>query len=187
MSRYTEKLILQTFGEMLDEMPFDKITVSALTRRSDISHNTFYYHYNDIYELLEIWIRRELSPFFGEERSFSDWKSAMTAMLRRWQSDARRIYHVFDSLSREQVERHVYEQAAQFFLDQIRMLPGADALTEEQLLRISDYARYLFFGFLMRFLWDKMQDDVESAVHDLSVLLSSFVTHAIEDARAGKI
>ena len=61
MSRYTEKLIMQTFGEMLDEMPFDKITVSALTRRSDISHNTFYYHYSDIYDLLEVWIRREIA------------------------------------------------------------------------------------------------------------------------------
>lgn len=187
MSRYTEKLIMQTFGEMLDEMPFDKITVSALTRRSDISHNTFYYHYSDIYDLLEVWIRREIAPFLGEERAYPDWESAMKAMLKTWQQEERRIYHVFYSLSREQLERHVYEQAEQFFLRQIRAQPDAARLNENQLRRISDFARYMFFGFLMHFLWNKMKDDVDVSVHDLSVLLSSFVTHAVEDAGAGML
>ena len=38
---------------MLAEMPFYKITVSALVKRAGISPNTFYYHYEDIYDLLE--------------------------------------------------------------------------------------------------------------------------------------
>ena len=111
----------------------------------------------------------------------------MKAMLKTWQQEERRIYHVFYSLSREQLERHVYEQAEQFFLRQIRAQPDAARLNENQLRRISDFARYMFFGFLMHFLWNKMKDDVDVSVHDLSVLLSSFVTHAVEDAGAGML
>ena len=33
MAQYTKKAILQTFQEMLERMPFDKITVSALAAR----------------------------------------------------------------------------------------------------------------------------------------------------------
>ena len=51
MALYTQKAILRAFGEMLEEMPFDKITVTALVKRCDISSNTFYYHYRDIYDL----------------------------------------------------------------------------------------------------------------------------------------
>jgi hypothetical protein len=32
-----------------------------------------------------------------------------------------------------------------------------------------------------------MKDDVESSVHDLTVLLSCFITHAVEDANNGKL
>lgn len=32
---YTKKLIMTTFQEMLAEMPFDKITVSALVKRAE--------------------------------------------------------------------------------------------------------------------------------------------------------
>ena len=187
MSRYTEKLIMQNFGEMLDEMPFDKVTVSALTRRCDISHNTFYYHYRDIYDLLEIWVRREIDQYIGKDSGYADWESSMKAMLRRWQSVEQRIYHVFGSLSREQLERHIYEQSEPVFLAQIRSFPEAEHVSEEQLQLISSYARYLFFGFLMHFLWGRMQDDVDRSVHEARVMLTTFVTQALNEARTGKL
>lgn len=52
-----KKLIMSTFQEMLEELPFDKITVAALVKRAGISPNTFYYHYQDIYALLNAWFR----------------------------------------------------------------------------------------------------------------------------------
>ena len=36
MALYTQKAIMRAFGEMLEEMPFDKITVTALVKRCDI-------------------------------------------------------------------------------------------------------------------------------------------------------
>ena len=44
MALYTQKAILRTFQQMLEEMPFDKITVSALVRRCEISSNTYSSH-----------------------------------------------------------------------------------------------------------------------------------------------
>ena len=53
MALYTKKLLMSTFQEMLEELPFDRITVAALVKRAGISPNTFYYHYQDIYALLD--------------------------------------------------------------------------------------------------------------------------------------
>ena len=53
MALYTKKLIMTTFQEMIAEMPFDKITVSALVKRAEGSPNTLYYHYQDISPQLE--------------------------------------------------------------------------------------------------------------------------------------
>ena len=60
MALYTKKLIMTTFQEMLAEMPFDKITVSALVKRAEGSPNTFYYHYQDIYALLDDWFQKQV-------------------------------------------------------------------------------------------------------------------------------
>ena len=61
MALSTNRLIMSAFQEMLVEMPFDRITVSALVKRAVVSSNTFYYHYRDIYELLDVWFRTTLS------------------------------------------------------------------------------------------------------------------------------
>ena len=53
MSQFTQKAIIQTFQDMLEKMPFDKITVSAIVSNCEISSNTFYYHFRDIYDLLD--------------------------------------------------------------------------------------------------------------------------------------
>ena len=74
MALYTKKLIMSTFQEMLEELPFDKITVAALVKRADISPNTFYYHYQDIYALLDAWFRERAETFIPSNAPI-EWKS----------------------------------------------------------------------------------------------------------------
>lgn len=69
MARYTQKAILQTFQDMLEKMPFDKITVSAIVSNCEISFNTFYYHYQDIYDLLDAWIAVKMQAYKADVSS----------------------------------------------------------------------------------------------------------------------
>ena len=84
MALYTKKLIMTTFQEMLAEMPFDKITVSALVKRAEGSPNTFYYHYQDIYSVLEWIVVREIcTPLrYDESVSAEDWCMQALTLLR---------------------------------------------------------------------------------------------------------
>lgn len=40
--------IEDAFWEMMAEMPYESITISALTKRAKVNHNTIYYHYECI-------------------------------------------------------------------------------------------------------------------------------------------
>lgn len=44
-------LIKQAFGELLNEKPLNKITVTDIVERANISRGTFYAHYLDVYDL----------------------------------------------------------------------------------------------------------------------------------------
>lgn len=48
----TKRNIKTTLIEMLDEMPFEKVSVADLCRRGEISRITFYTHYDDKYALV---------------------------------------------------------------------------------------------------------------------------------------
>ena len=50
----TQKLIQDTFKEMLCEMDIERITVKELTDRAMINRKTFYFHYDTIEQLVDL-------------------------------------------------------------------------------------------------------------------------------------
>ena len=108
MAQYTQKAIIETFEKMLIEMPFDKITVSALVRRCEISSNTFYYHYSDIYQLLEEIFLTEAQKSVEKMEVGQSWEEGLKTGLCFVKENKKLIYHVYNSLNRETIELYIY-------------------------------------------------------------------------------
>lgn len=181
MAIKTKKAILNTFQEMLEEMPFDKITVTELTKRAEISHNTFYYHYEDIYELLRDWLQQVLQPYFAAADSIEAWEDVTKRVLRLAAGHPRIVYHLLNSLSREQMENYFFQRTEDIFHETILARADANSLTEKQIGEIADFCRYAYLGFLLRFVWNRMNADVDKTVSDLSRLFEIFIDNAIRD------
>lgn len=49
----TKEAIIRSFGELLEERPFNKITVRDIVERCGITRNAFYYHFQDIPTLFQ--------------------------------------------------------------------------------------------------------------------------------------
>lgn len=52
-SRRSKRLLKQGLAELMQEKPFNSITVREITDRMDLNRGTFYLHYADTYELLQ--------------------------------------------------------------------------------------------------------------------------------------
>ena len=178
MAQFTEKAILDTFTTLLKEQPFDKITVSALVKRCDISPNTFYYHYHDIYDLLDAWLKKISASYVDKNLS---WQDTIREYLKDCQKNQRLVYHLFESRSRDQLEQTVFSLSGQIFEHYVaRRVKGLN-VPEERLQEISDYCRNSFLGFFIGFLWKRMDTDVDKAVERLTALTVPFVAEALKD------
>ncbi|MCL2254298.1 MAG: TetR/AcrR family transcriptional regulator [Lachnospiraceae bacterium] len=52
-TKYTRKVIKDSYLELLGELPSAKITVTEVCRRADINRGTFYIHYEDLKQVME--------------------------------------------------------------------------------------------------------------------------------------
>lgn len=181
MANLTEKAILDSFSRMLSEMPFDKITVSALTRESGVSHNTFYYHYQDIYALLDAWLELELGPYIADVDA-ENGIEMISNLLSACKEKKRMVYHLFNGLSRDHLERYAFVTTDRIFLPYIQRLAEGKNIGERRIIDISAFCRYAFLGFFLEYLWNGMRDDEEELAAKLYSLLSEFVLHEIERA-----
>lgn len=61
----TKNAIIDAFWLLLEEKPYNKITVKDIVERCQINRNTFYYHFHDIPELLETTIKNDGVFLYG--------------------------------------------------------------------------------------------------------------------------
>ena len=181
MALYTKKLIMTTFQEMLAEMPFDKITVSALVKRAGVSPNTFYYHYQDIYALLDDWFQKKVEEFAPAGEPL-EWKSVTKNILHECKEHNKTIYHVFYSLSRDRLERYIFSMTDDAFSRWVRQYAEGYAISEDKLRSIAAFCRYAYIGFVMQFFWNRMENDIDESVDRLGALFENFLRSAVQDA-----
>lgn len=160
---------------MLQEMPFDKVTVSALVSRCEISSNTFYYHYRDIYDLLDAWLNGEKKAICS---SSDAWYGILKRILHKMQENPRIVYHVFDSITRERVEKYIFSTEEEAVYRFVKKQTEGMPVREEAVKAVSNFCCYSLIGFILKFVWVRMDMDVDSSVDML---------HAIVDGMIGQI
>lgn len=84
MAQFTKKAIAETFVALLNEKPFDKITVTDIVNECDINRNTFYYHYQDLFALVDEMFRMEAEQLVDMHTEWHDLKEGFSQMYLRW-------------------------------------------------------------------------------------------------------
>lgn len=168
MANYTKKAILYHFERMLFEMPFEKITVCALVGRCEVSSNTFYYHFRDIYDLLDVWMNEKKKEYLEEVESPIYWTDRLKIALKKLQENSTVVYHLFDSISRERMEHFVFVVLEKDFYIAVKESLIDHDIPEESLQDLSAFCCYSTLGFVIKFLWDRMDVNIEESVERLS-------------------
>ena len=55
MAQTTKRALGASLKKLLAEKPLDKITVGDITQDCEVNRQTFYYHFKDVYDLIE-WV-----------------------------------------------------------------------------------------------------------------------------------
>lgn len=79
----TKRKMAQALKELMAEKPLKRITVQDIVERSHMTRQSFYYHFQDIYEVLELICRYDLVDqiAYREEESFSHWMERLMEIV----------------------------------------------------------------------------------------------------------
>lgn len=111
MSSLTERALAASLKKLLEKKTLDKITVKDITDDCGVNRQTFYYHFHDVYDLVE-WIfleeaRKFRNRFAGEE----DLKEVVTKLTEQLLENKAFVINAFYSVNRRQLEGFLQELA----------------------------------------------------------------------------
>ena len=101
MSGFTKEIIIKTLFELLNEKPLAKITVKDIVEHCGVNRNTFYYHFQDISDVVESALKREVDKAFEQPIQVDSVVECLDVLVKLIGENRKAMLHIYCSLQRE--------------------------------------------------------------------------------------
>ena len=105
MSQMTKRALVASLKDLLAEKPLDKITVTDLTEHCGVNRMTFYYHFKDIYDLVEWACIEDATAALAGKKTADTWSEGLAQIFEAVYDNKPFVLNAYRSLDRERMER----------------------------------------------------------------------------------
>ena len=92
MSNVTKRALEQSLKNLLLKKPLTKITIGDITEDCGINRMTFYYHFKDIYDLVEWACLEDARRALDEKKTYDTWQQGLLQIFEAVQENNCLLY-----------------------------------------------------------------------------------------------
>mgnify|MGYP000118473261 CR=1 FL=1 len=109
MSQITKNALAASLKKLLSKKELSKITITNITEECGVNRQTFYYHFKDIYDLLEWIFTNEVIEEIENEKE-ENWQQKFIYVFEYAIKNKELIKNIYNSGSKEYFLKFVYKQ-----------------------------------------------------------------------------
>lgn len=186
MSDLTKRALEQSLKNLLLQKPLSKITISDIADDCGINRMTFYYHFKDIYDLIEWSCEEDARKALEGKKTYDTWQQGLLQIFEAVQENRAFILNVYRSISREQVENYLYKLTYQLLIGVVHEQAEGMSVREEDQDFIATVYKYAFVGLMLDWIKNDMKADPALLVDRLAAVIHGNVAAALERLRIDK-
>jgi len=183
MSQVTKRALEASLKNLLLKKPLSKITINDITEDCGISRMTFYYHFKDIYDLVEWSCLEDAKRALEGKKTYETWEQGILQIFEAVLDNKPFIINVYRSVSREHVENYLFKLTYDLLIGVVNEKSAGMTVREEDKEFIADFYKYAFVGVMLNWVKDDMKEDPHKVVERISVIMHGNVTEALEKFR----
>lgn len=172
-SEKTKAKIASALKELMNDEAFDKITVSDITEKCNIHRQTFYYHFQDRYELLDWLIYHELIKPLTTDFNLDNMYEKLFNMFETMKNDDK-FYHNALKINGDDLTRYVSRVASEQFTQvtaRIGQENGIVLVNDENNIVISEFFGYGISGVVMNWVQRGMKESPKEMTNKIENLV----------------
>ena len=181
VKQYTKELIQEEFLKLLEEQAFNKITIAMLTQRCEISRNTFYYHYDDIYMLVKEILEEELDKVDKAFNATASWEESLMHAASFLMSNKKAAQNLFRSIDKQDTDNYLYticESVMSKYVENECLVKQIDAKEEDKRL-ITDFYRAALVGLLDKWIQEGMVESPDQVINRIGTLFDGNIERSL--------
>lgn len=161
MAKLTQQAMAASLKRLLSKKTLDKITVKEITDDCGVQRQTFYYHFKDIYDLLEWTFLQEGERIIDRERLSDTWQDIYLKVFHYIEKNRSFIINAYNSVGREPLERFLYQSVYDLIAKFLNDMEGSAKLTGEDKTFICDFYKFGLVGIILEWIGQGMKEDPE--------------------------
>ncbi len=186
MSQVTKRALEASLKHLLLQKPLNKITINDIAEDCGINRMTFYYHFKDIYDLIEWSCEEDASRALAGKKTYETWQQGLLQIFEAVLENKPFIMNVYHSVSREQVENYLYKLTYNLMEGVVEeQAQGMSVRTEDKTFIATVY-KYVFVGLMLDWIKGNMKDDPALLVDRLDQVIHGSINTALQRLRTDK-
>lgn len=171
MSQVTKRALTNALRHFLLQKPLNKVTISDLTEYCGISRMTFYYHFDDIYDLVTWCCEENLKKAMDTENIQDTWQEGLSNVFQVALDDRALVLNIYRVIGPELVRRYLSPFLHQVISKVIDEAAAKTTVTEADKNFIIECYQYIFSGVMLDWIQAGMREEPAAIVKRLDTLL----------------
>lgn len=162
MKELTRQAIADAFLKLLNNKPIGRITIKDICADCGVNRQTFYYHFQDIYDLCFWVMERNLRAHIeGLKIDRADTRGYLHALFGYFLQHKRQVQHAYDALNRVQYETLLKERAKPIIMQRLMSYDDAERVGGDDIDFIASFYILGLSGLFIKWIEEGLPDEYQ--------------------------
>ncbi len=165
MSNLTKRTLAQSLKTLLARSPLSGITVQNIADEAGVNRKTFYYHFRDIYDLIEYTLVEDCKSILTGNSSLENWQQGLRNVLEYLQENRSFILNALFSLRDDEISAQINKLVMPLVEEAFQNAAGFQSLKEDEQQFFVAMTGYGLVGIVLDWIREGMRETPESLQH----------------------
>ena len=134
-----KQVFADTLIEMLESKTLNTITITDIVNKCGVSRQAFYYYFNDIYDLIEWYLKGATEKALDEYSNIESWQTGYIRIMQWARKNRNLIMNLYHSIQREYIEVFMYRVLYGYIIKVVYREAEGMNVTEEQCAAVAQF------------------------------------------------
>lgn len=177
---YTKNLIKQEFIKLLNKKSLHNITVTEIAKQCKIERKTFYYHYENLPQLVKEIFDEELEDVIKEFNETLSWEESFITAAKFILENKKVVKHMYESDYKIELEKYIFSISGEIMRKYVRRVAKDTKAQENDIKLIAYFYQCALSSSLVEWVATDMKTDPKLVTRRLGKLMDGNILESLK-------
>ena len=177
---YTKNLIKQEFIKLLNKKSLHNITVTEIAKQCKIERKTFYYHYENLPQLVKEIFDEELEDVIKEFNETLSWEESFISAAKFILENKKVVKHMYESDYKVELEKYIFSISGEIMRKYIERVAKDTNAQEIDIKLIAYFYQCALSSSLIQWVATDMKTDPKIVARRLGELMDGNILESLK-------